>query len=514
MVLQRYRVPSRGRSMQEAAEVGMDIGYKLLKESALSNYNTQMSKAQIQSLEDKRELDAELDKNWQEPDEWESIIFANWWPKHIKKMTEGKKGKALKDINESLQEEKQITLNYIQERRWQQEKINNQASFDVLKENLVNADFKNALQLTKYSKDFLGRLDELYKSGDIPELRSEQAVIEQHDKLFSPIVMNFIITQPDKIDEDGNVFKNYWIEHPNEFVEENALFSEEGRSLFTAKEAAELKRDYEYRKNVNEYQAKVLRENRENEVEMEARKLAIAGDWQGGINIINGALDELGDDWQTDALNKFQNAFRITNTKGENPFIKTQSYEKFTEIRQEILDEKIKSEREIRKWTGKKDGYAIPQEKYLLDLYKGDESSSKAFENTAAAKLIKEMLEDWEEGVRIRPEMVNILREKGYRLLEDAIQAAEKPLTERQKKEKALSIYNSLILEASTITTKPEALLTPKDIAEREQYFVRKGLAPGEFMGAIPQPKTKAEFDKLPSGTIFLAPDGKRRKKP
>ena len=47
-----------------------------------------------------------------------------------------------------------------------------------------------------------------------------------------------------------------------------------------------------------------------------------------------------------------------------------------------------------------------------------------------------------------------------------------------------------------------------KEAAERE----KAGLT--EESSALPTPKTKADYDKLPSGTVFFAPDGTKRKKP
>jgi len=41
------------------------------------------------------------------------------------------------------------------------------------------------------------------------------------------------------------------------------------------------------------------------------------------------------------------------------------------------------------------------------------------------------------------------------------------------------------------------------------------GVMPGKSTGGGPaKPRSKAEFDALPSGTVFIAPDGSRRRKP
>jgi len=526
MVLQRYRALSEGESKQRAAKVGMDIGYELLRKSTLSNYNTQMSKAQIQSLEDQRELDTEFDKNWQNPDEWESRIFTAWWPKHVKKMTEGKSGKALKDINASLLEEKQITLNYIQKRRQQQEKINNQASFDVLKINLSNTDFKDSLQLTKYSKDFLERLDELYKSGDIPELRSEQAIVEQHDKLFSPIVMNFMLTYPDKIEEDGNVLKDYWIEHPNEFVEENALYSKEDRPLFTSKEIAQLKSNYLTRKNLNENMSKIAYEQ---EIEMKTTdilKLAVEGNMEGAHSLAVEMLGKYPHEKFIDAITNAQTAAGIIARGGPNYYEVTGSpvlawdLQKRAENTFEGQDNLTLTD--VRPYVGREDGISQSDyDKIKRILNKGP--TAKEFEDTAAAKIIVGLIEGMPAIEKEIPESLrDYMKEYASRLLQDSIKKSDPPMTDREKKEEAFRIYLNVkrMFDAGEIELRPEKLpgYVPP-MQRKDGYYVKKGLAPGEFkepttkMG-ISQPKTKAEFDKLPSGTIFIAPDGTKRRKP
>ena len=235
-----------------------------------------------------------------------------------------------------------------------------------------------------------------------------------------------------------------YINNPNSFVEETGLnIPDAERELYGSEDIAKLKQDFEIRKNINEYEAKVLREKREAEVESEARDFAVANDFKSGIDKINSARHELGADWHTNALNKYKNAFSIINTTGENPFTKTQSWDRFGEIRQKILDREVRSEKEIRDYTGKKDGYAIAQEKYLLDLYNGNESSAKAFEDSAAAQNLKALINYNIAEEKDEPDIYQFATQRGLGLLQDTI-TNNPDWTDREKKEAALRIGRQL----------------------------------------------------------------------
>jgi len=166
---------------------------------------------------------------------------------------------------------------------------------------------------------------------------------------------------------------------------------------------------------------------------------------------------------KTELVDEYNDAVKIWSQTGENLY-GSRPTSKFAEIRQKVLDKQIRSELEIQEWTGKVDGYGLPQESYLLRLYNGDESSAKAFEDSDSAKLLKELFDDWGRTI-YSPVAATILREKGYRLLQDAIDSSVKPMTDREKKEKSIRIFNSLITEPSTsVSIMPPAEMMESDL--------------------------------------------------
>jgi len=104
------------------------------------------------------------------------------------------------------------------------------------------------------------------------------------------------------------------------------------------------------------------------------------------------------------------------------------------------------------------------------------------------------------------------MRENGYRLLQDAINSAETPLTDREKKEMALRIFNDL--QAAPVLATPEGVRTPIEASEELGRSLDKAVAENIRAGArqttvaIPQPKTQAEFDAIPKGTRYRRLDG------
>jgi len=163
-------------------------------------------------------------------------------------------------------------------------------------------------------------------------------------------------------------------------------------------------------------------------------------------------------------------------------------------------------------------GFSWPEAERLISVLNGKSSSSEAFEDTAAAKnltsQVKAMLPV--TGTLVDREDVALNQfatQKGLGLLEDAIQNNSK-WTDREKKEEALRIGRRIEQEYDSGVLELE-LERVVEMTTEQRAFVGKGLAPSEFKGrGIPQPKTKAEFNKLSSGTIFIDPDGVRRRKP
>jgi len=263
-------------------------------------------------------------------------------------------------------------------------------------------------------------------------------------------------------------------------------------------------------KNMLEYNIKKLNEGKESGVEMEARQLAIEGDWQGGIDKINAALPELGVDWHTNALNKYRNAFSILNETGTNVFTTTQNWSLYNDHRKRAASKSI-TEKEIMDSVGV-NGYSWTQAEHLLTVLNGKSSLAKAFEDSAAAKNLITLTKDLYDPIK-DAEMSQFVNQRGLGLLEDWIDN-NPDATDREKKERALIIGRQLqdedesgLLELGLeAVIKPKAPITGEDfdkidLSEIKRFSKKKGI-------------TKAEFDKLPSGAIFIAPDGKKRRKP
>lgn len=274
------------------------------------------------------------------------------------------------------------------------------------------------------------------------------------------------------------------INNPNAFIEginTKLRESEQGPSyqfpekFYDEDEILELKKRYESNKSFAESQAKKALEAKQNEVLSQAQDYALKKDFKGGIDTLYSARDTLGAEWFNDAIPKFQRAFEIFDKTGENLFDSRYTI-KFAEIREGIINGTA-NEKEIRNWTGKEDGYGITQEDYLLKLLNGKESKVKAFEDSVAGKYFEEMIQDWGKDWVLPETNINMLRERGFRLLQDEIEAADPPLTDRQKKEATLRIFNNIKNEQ--ITTEPEFLLTPKELEERKY----KGTSSGRTYG-------------------------------
>jgi len=216
------------------------------------------------------------------------------------------------------------------------------------------------------------------------------------------------------------------------------------------------------------------------------------------------------------AMNKYTAARQTMARGGGNPYIKTDNWELYSQFRERAANGTI-TQQEIMDNVGP-GGFSWPEAERLISVLNGKSSSSEAFEDTAAAKnltsQVKAMLPV--TGTLVDREDVALNQfatQKGLGLLEDAIQNNSK-WTDREKKEEALRIGRRIEQEYDSGVLELE-LERVVEMTTEQRAFVGKGLAPSEFKGrGIPQPKTKAEFNKLSSGTIFIDPDGVRRRKP
>jgi len=102
---------------------------------------------------------------------------------------------------------------------------------------------------------------EFKEGGRILQIKTPQQLAEYQEETSQTLISDFLIQHPDKIDKDGKILKDYYIDHPNEFVDENDLrvndYDKEGneipgKKLLGPENIADLKITYQTTKNANE----------------------------------------------------------------------------------------------------------------------------------------------------------------------------------------------------------------------------------------------------------------------
>jgi hypothetical protein len=158
---------------------------------------------------------------------------------------------------------------------------------------------------------------------------------------------------------------------------------------------------------------------------------------------------------QTAVMKRYLTSLDVWNATGTNPYTTRLDNAKFKQMQEDAIDGKL-SEKQIREEVGKT--ITIPDGDKLRDIL-NNKGTQTAFEDTQAAKYIEELVTTL-SGVADKGQ-IPILREKGYRLLYNAIKMADlkgHPLTEREKKETALRIFNDLEKEAPVIPVEPSSI--------------------------------------------------------
>jgi len=170
---------------------------------------------------------------------------------------------------------------------------------------------------------------------------------------------------------------------------------------------------------------------------------------------------------QTAVMKRFLASSEIWNTTGTNPYTTRQDNAKFKQMQEDAIDGKM-TEAQIREEVGKT--ITINDGDALRNLING-KGTQKGFEDSAAAKYLEELVNSM---TTLLPKKKPVLREKGYRLLYNAIEEAEQkktPLTEWEKKEVALRVFNGLEKEALTIKAEPSAIEIQKYELPTEEEF-------------------------------------------
>ena len=222
--------------------------------------------------------------------------------------------------------------------------------------------------------------------------------------------------------------------------------------------------------------------------------------------------DGLTDEQKINAMDKFVKSRRIMAAGGDNSYTRTQNWTLYSNHRERAAKRTI-TEQEIMDNVGP-GGYSWPEAERLLKIISGESSSSKAFEESAAAKnltaQIKAMLPVTGTTIdRTDVALNQFATQRGLGLLEDAIQR-NPDWTDREKKEEALRIGRQLEREYDngTLELSMERALemTTEELAKEIERDLNKISLSEIRRFGIPRPRTKAEYDALPKGTTYIHP--------
>jgi len=200
---------------------------------------------------------------------------------------------------------------------------------------------------------------------------------------------------------------------------------------------------------------------------------------------------------QTKAMEEFNKALGIWHKTDQNPYMTTTDYAYFEQMKWDAIDGKM-TEQKIR--AAIPDKISSPAGDELRRIMK-EGPTAKDFEDSSAAKYLKEMID--------LPGIIQnkkpILREKGYRLLQDAIKKSPTPMTDREKKEAALRIYYNLKAESLITPEEASAILTEEEKRERvgrrpEDVPLGVTLGLQEIWGKLDDASKRAALDLLSKG--------------
>lgn len=329
-----------------------------------------------------------------------------------------------------------------------------------VKERTQNRAYTGEMDFLMNLQELLGDYDATWNEGNplSDSLVSESQVNLRKQGNAITVATNYLLQHPGKDDTD--------VQNPNAFLDRLGI----DVFRFSPEDAAQLKSRYRTLRNLENDMATIQNEEKRQTIELAARKELIAGNWEAAVQLINDNLEIMGPDWHTDALNKARNAASILAKQAINPYETTMNWTFYNKDRSLALEGKL-DVKTIDEHVGP-DGYSDKEATRLRGIVERRGGTVKDFEDSKSARFLKEMVEDWGR-VRLgaTPERIPVMREKSLRILQDAIDSAEKPLTDREKQETALRIFNGLISEAPT-TTEVKELLTPEERARFEKEMI------------------------------------------
>ena len=371
--------------------------------------------------------------------------------------------------------------------------------------------------IVKKMKDVVIETNEQFKLGNLTEAEQDYVEREAAKEIIGHYVQQQVFNEKDP----EAYFKNINTNIQKELKEQGL----EIENLFSTEDVDKLRSEYKSKMAFNQNQRNELTSKQVQAI----HQLAIKNTSR---DIVAKKIDEsdaLTPVQKTEAWNVYNKAMQVRAKTGEDLF-GNRPTAKFAEIRQGVLDGTIKKESQIYEWTGKEDGYGQTQEAYLLRLLKGDESKAKAFEDSAAAKNLIALTKDIADPSETdEVEMSQFVNQRGLGLLEDWIDNNPNA-TDTDKKVQSLKIVRQLrqededgtLEEALEKAAKPslemqfETVGRQLDKVERdiEEHVKKYGDPDAKKKKGTPRVTTDAEYDALPSGTVFIDPNGKKRTKP
>uniref|UniRef100_A0A6M3JAE6 Uncharacterized protein n=1 Tax=viral metagenome TaxID=1070528 RepID=A0A6M3JAE6_9ZZZZ len=254
----RYRYSQVGPAIQRAGDVLFEIGADISEGETKSRYSSQIAQAEFRNLKMQDEFDAWIHENRSKsPQEKEDYYVNDFFPKYKDYLLEDMDGKAKKELERQLDATKQLGINSVRKQARQQDIVNNQVNIKTWKvERSKERQFNNEIDLGRFLIQFNLTMSPALESGDIQDLQTTEQYKEKQESDYSFHIGNYIRQHPDKIDEDGTVTKNYYIDHPNEYVKKIGADKYFDQPLFGPDEIAELKKDYQAAKSNTERIAK------------------------------------------------------------------------------------------------------------------------------------------------------------------------------------------------------------------------------------------------------------------
>ena len=575
MSMRAYRNPMVGSSISRAGQTLMGIGLDLSQRLYDQQYASEKGILEAKNMEYSIQLDKDLHDNRDNPSNWDKI-FEESFNLHTKDRMAGITNPRLKREAANQQRlERAVLYKEVMEKARAQSIRNNAESLKVMEQNLHQTipSIKTPEMMLNRMGNFVDAYD---KIADVLNI-SEEGKREYLDKTFSPVVAKFTMNNPHKTNEEGEIVEggeDYWPNHLNEFVDLHDLNVHiDGRPMFTEEEQAQYSGDYQARKN---NKTRINKEKRDLRHEKNGRNIIsrlmsedpnddptpdeisqavhpdndlisvpLAFQIYNALSKESAKITDLNayDEVKNDILYYKRFPSPESREKAEISLVKNKpklshtdakglSNELYTAINKADTQDEVEAYRIMADFLG---GVPDPTDLSGMIFSFFNEVDRKAW---LAAKI------EWDAEIKRAVDMDKPLDRTKKRIA--AVRIAQRVKGEMEGK--SLEEFLSLPKEGYKINIQPEGtpagyimgkqwgthdgkgnvILTIAGIRELvkmyngneekiREHAKRKGyIIPGQFIapeGALHIVKTKEDFEALPAGAVFIAPDGSMRRK-